>query len=248
MAKKIMVMMILAAFGAAGAFAQPKFRLSGGVGEYITSDFGGGVEATTRQTLSGGGVELWERKVGHMKTPYGGAGVFWFLDATFIELNIGLFGAFGSWEEYRRVSSPGRTIKHEMVGVGADIGLMAKYPFSVNEKLEIFPLLGITYRTMLVTLDNKEYDDSESLDALWFKFGGGLDYSFTDIVYLRVGILYGFRLKNNYEKDTAGYLDSLLNDSGMVILPGRPTRNNTSVDSRLGHGLEIKCAVGFRFY
>jgi hypothetical protein len=248
MAKKIIVIMILAAFGAAGAFAQPKFRLSGGVGEYITSDFGGGVEATARMTDTWG--EVWQRKIGHMKTPYGGAGVFWFLDATYVELNMGLFGAFGSWEENRRAYPTRRTtIKHEMVGVGGDIGLTVKYPFSVNEKLEIFPLLGITYRTMLMTLDNKEYENSENFDTLWFKFGGGFDYSFIDIVYLRVGILYGFRLKNKYEKDTNGYLDSLLNYSGGIIMPpNSPTRNNTSVDSRLGHGLEIKCAVGFRFY
>jgi hypothetical protein len=218
--KKIFLVMILAAFGAAGAFAQPKFGFSAGFGEYITSDFGGGLR------LSYPGIEA------HVKTPYFGTGIFGFFDATFIEANMGFFTTYGRWEQY--VLGVG-TYEVDMNDIGMDIGLMVKYPFSVTEKLAIFPLLGITYRAiLLMEIDEERQDFPEDYSALWYKVGSGIDISFTDTIYLRVGIAYGWRDKNRFEKDARDALREL-------------TSGQAKVEIRPGHGLEIKCAMGFRF-
>ena len=76
-------------------------------------------------------------------------------------------------------------------------------------------------------------DDSPSdLNALWFKFGGGVDYSFTNRIYGRLEALYGIRPTTRSEKDS---LDELNAD-----YPGIDAK------ARLGHGLTIKAAVGYQ--
>jgi opacity protein-like surface antigen len=200
--KKLMLLSVLAALAAGGAFALPEFTLSAGAGGYFTSDFGGGVEA------SEGGETM------SIKTPY--------------------FGGGGKMKN----EEPGLTEESDMSVMGLDIGLLGKYPFAVNEKLSVFPLLGITYRVVLSVKDedgNKIDDsglaDSGDFSALWFKLGGGLDFSFTDQVYLRGEALYGLRLANKFEKDMVDMFDE----------PGVDTK------TLLGHGLEVKVAVGYRF-
>jgi hypothetical protein len=122
--------------------------------------------------------------------------------------------------------------------MGLDIGLLGKYPFTLNEKFSVFPLLGITCRIMLSAKDEdgNQYKNSDGDDApgdfsaLWFKLGGGLDFSFTDHIYLRGGLLYGLRLANTFENDT---VDSMPSEADPKTL--------------LGHGLEVNIAVGYRF-
>jgi hypothetical protein len=115
---------------------------------------------------------------------------------------------------------------------GLDIGLLGKYPFAVNEKLSVFPLLGISYRIMLAVKDqagNAMGNSAGDFSALWFRAGGGLDLSFTDHLYVRGGLLYGLRLANKFESDT---VDSL---------------SGADANTLLGHGLEVRIAVGYRF-
>jgi hypothetical protein len=81
-------------------------------------------------------------------------------------------------------------------------------------------------------MDGVDVEDPGDLNALWFKFGGGLDYSFSDRVYLRGEALYGLRLSNKFEDDLVDYLKY---------------EGATSVDTLLGHGIEIKAAIGYRF-
>jgi len=222
MAKKILFLMVLAIFGVVGAFAQPEFKVSAGFGGYFTSDFGGGVE------ISYAGFN------GHLKTPYVGGGAFVFLDATFFELSLGFAGAGYEAEAYFQGAG---TSKYKATGSGLDIGLLGKYPFAIGDQFSIFPLLGISYRAVLSVeseIADVKADNPGDFSALWFKFGGGLDYSITEKIYLRAGILYGFRLENEFEKDIeANWYKTY---GGMV-----------NINKLLGHGLEIKLAVGFRF-
>jgi hypothetical protein len=205
-----------------GAFALPEFKLSAGAGGYFTSDFGGGVEASM------GGQS------GSMKTPYAGGGGFAFFDATYAELSLGFFGGGGTFKQEQGNFSS----EYDMYFTGLDIGLLGKYPFTIGEKLSVFPLLGITYGVVLSAKneDGDSYKNSDGDDApgdfsaLWFKLGGGLDFLFTDHIYLRGGLLSGLRLANTYEKDM---LDVIPSDADAKTL--------------LGHGLEVKLAVGYRF-
>jgi hypothetical protein len=101
-------------------------------------------------------------------------------------------------------------------------------------------MLGLTYRVILSvkdedgnTIKNSDGDDAPGdFSALWFKLGGGVDFSFTDHIYLRGGLLYGLRLPNKYENDTKDLYDKM---------PG------VDVKTLLGHGLEVKIAVGYKF-
>jgi opacity protein-like surface antigen len=80
--------------------------------------------------------------------------------------------------------------------------------------------------------DGNKTDDAKDFSALWFKLGGGLDYSLTSNIYLRGEVLYGIRLVNNNEKDAKKIYSEY---------PG--------VDAKtlLGHGPEVKLAVGYKF-
>ena len=169
-----------------------------------------------------------------IKTPYFGGGGFAFLDATYAELSLGFFGGAGTYKEDQGSQSS----ESDMSVTGFDIGLLGKYPFAVSEKLSVFPLLGISYRIMLSVKDEdgNQYQNSDRDDApgdcsaLWFRFGGGLDFSFTDHVYLRGGLLYGFRLANKFENDMVDSVPSAADPKTLG-----------------GHGLEVKIAVGYRF-
>jgi hypothetical protein len=126
--------------------------------------------------------------------------------------------------------------------MGLDIELLGKYPFAISEQLSVFPLLGVKYRAMLSvkdedgdTVKNVEGDKDDAsgdFSALWFKLGGGVDFSITEQLYVRGALSYGLRLANTYEND---YVD-LAEKNGV-----------TDVKTLLGHGLEIKVAVGYRF-
>jgi hypothetical protein len=204
---------------------KPKSLFSAGVGAYFTSDFGGGVE------VSASGIS------GEINTPYAGGGGFAFFDAKYAELSLGFFGGGGTME----TKSNGENTNTDDFSVsGLDIGLLGKYPFAVGQKLSVFPLLGITYRVMLsATVDGEEYEGfgeaivgkPEDFSALWFKFGGGLDYSFTEKIYLRGTFLYGLRIENKAEKDLKNMFETEAMDTKTL----------------LGHGLEIKVAAGYRF-
>jgi hypothetical protein len=194
-------------------------------GGYFTSDFGGGAEASAT------GFD------GSIKTPYYGGGGFAFFDATYAEVSLGFFSGGGTMDYDMRGFFEGEA---DMSVMGLDIGLLGKYPFAISEQLTVFPLLGIAYRIMLSAEDEdgdqiKNFatggkdDVAGDLSALWFKLGGGLDYSFTDQIYLRGGLLYGLRLANAFEYDAV--------DAYKAMDP----------KTRLGHGLEIKVAVGYRF-
>jgi hypothetical protein len=225
MPKKLVLLSVLVALVAGGAFVLPEFKVSAGAGGYFTSDFGGGYEMSASGQITSS------------KTPYFGGGGFAFFDATFAELSLGYFGGGGTIkDEY-----PAQSIEIGIYYMGLDIGLLGKYPFVISDQLSIFPALGVTYRFMLSVKDGNgvQYENSdgeeapEYFSALWFKFGGGLDFAFTGHIYLHGGVLYGLRLANKYEND------------------GVDTFNNMqAIDTNktlLGHGLEVKIAVGYRF-
>jgi hypothetical protein len=105
--------------------------------------------------------------------------------------------------------------------------------------------LGVTYRVILSAknedgeeepnpIPGRQGDDlAGDLSALWFRFGGGVDFSFTDKIYLRGEVLYGLRLANKFENDLVDFYDK----SAMKV----------DVKPLLGHGLEAKVAVGVWF-
>ncbi|MDR1868659.1 MAG: hypothetical protein LBQ82_01590 [Treponema sp.] len=260
--KNCLAALVFIVLTAGGIYAQSPFKLSAGIGGFIGGDFGGGFDASVNVP---GFLSM---DMSH-KSPYYGGGVFIFLDATYAELSFGFFGGSGNSKTSMDVNStfmtiPTVSLETNMSYMGLSIGFLGKYPFRINDKLSIFPLFGIDYQIMLSVkdedgnegissltnmlsilslagvVDNETLSiisgsipDSKSGDfsALWFKFGAGADYSFNDKIYLRVEALYGFRLANKFEKDMVDAMNSY----------------NIEADSRLGHGLSVKAAVGYRF-
>jgi opacity protein-like surface antigen len=211
--KGLVALIALAVLVAGNAFAQmPEFKLSAGAGGYFTSDFGGGAKNASSYEL---------------KLPYAGGGGFAFFDATFAELSFGFFAAGGEAEAWT-----GSTLFYRDYSyTGLDISLLGKYPFTLTEQFTLFPLLGIDYRhfvSMKIKSNGNKINNPGNYSALWFKLGAGADYAFTDHIFARLGILYGIRLANKYEKDW------------VAIAPANR-------DTKLGHGLDVKLAVGYRF-
>ena len=216
MAKKCLLALILAVFITGGAFAVPDLTFSIGAGGYFTSDFGGGVVGISRGRA--------------METPYFGGGGFIFLDATFAELSLGFFRAGGNVTSEMRYGDINERVRMSWFVEGLDIGLLGKYPFVIDNRLTLFPLLGINYRIIFYSrVDGDSICAPGDFNALWFKFGGGLDFAVNNNIFLRGQALYGFRARNRRERD-------LVRDD-----------ISENARARLGHGLTIKLGVGYRF-
>jgi hypothetical protein len=239
--KKLVTMLLCMTVCGAALFAQegaekpkPVFGISAGAGGFIGGDFGGGAEGS----VSMGGQSL------SMKSefPYFGGGGFAFLDATYAELTLGFYGGGGTRTTTQETGGSSQSTDTDMSFTYFNIGLLGKYPFAINQKLSVFPLLGIEYDICLSakTEDGDEYEgmDGEGgpgdFSALWFKLGGGLDFLFTEKIYLRFEALYGLRLASKAETDMKDMLDEKLG-------------SDAETKTLLGHGLTAKLAVGYKF-
>jgi opacity protein-like surface antigen len=247
MAKKSLAVLIVAVLAAGSVFAQgnekPKtaFGISAGVGGLFVSDFGGGVDASASAQGYSGSMKI--------EMPNFGGGGYVFLDATYAELTVAFAGGGGTFKT--SMSFPGQpdsSSESDMSMMNLNIGLLGKYPFAINSKLTVFPLLGIDFAICLSAKDEDgdEYEGTDGngapddFSALWFKFGGGLDFALTEKLYLRFEALYGIRLPSKAETDIKDLAEKGLQqfkDAG------------GSVDAKtlLGHGLTAKLAVGYRF-
>jgi opacity protein-like surface antigen len=203
--KKFLLVMVLAAIVAGGAFA---IDMSAGGGVLYSGDFGGGVEFM--------GYEFF-------KMPWNAFGAYGFFDATYVEVSASLLFGSGTLTILQDDLS---NYSLDFSFTSLNFGLLGKYPININDKITLFPALGIEYQAVLsAKVDGESFDEAGDLSALWFKFGGGLDYNLTDKLYLRGTLLYGIRTANKAEKDaTEGF-----------------------ADTRLGHGPTLKVAVGYKF-
>jgi hypothetical protein len=202
MAKKVLLVMVLAAIVAGGAFA---LDMSAGGGAFYAGDLGGGIK--------GGGLTL--------KMPSNFFGVYGFFDATYAEVSAGL--GFGSThQDFYGLTSVNISL------TSLNFGLLGKYPININDKMTLFPAAGIEYSMVLsAKAGGASYSNAGDFSALWIKFGGGLDYSLTDKLFLRGTLLYGIRMANKVEKAMADGYDG--------------------VSTNLGHGPTLKVAVGYKF-
>jgi opacity protein-like surface antigen len=171
------------------------------------------------------------------------------VDATYAELTVAVYGGGGTFKMTQTQTGKEDTSEDmDISAVNLNIGLLGKYPIAVNNKLTLFPLLGIDYAVCLSAKD-EDGEDFNGMDgeggpgdfsALWFKFGGGLDFALTEKLYLRFEALYGLRLANTFEKDAKDMLDEQFEQA-------KKLGADVEVKTLLGHGLTAKLAVGYRF-
>jgi len=169
MTKRFLLVSLLAAFVAAGAFAQMQFGIGAG---YILSGRDMGA-----MTYEGTG---WESTSNFQKTQPGG---FLFLDATYAELSLGLMSGRVSGGDTFNVLS-------------MDIGLLGRYPIRVA-KITVSPLLGAGYNLVLSASKNSGADinwgknnlpdEAGDYSTIRIMLGVGADFDVTDHVFARAG-------------------------------------------------------------
>jgi len=201
--KKLVLALLMATLLAGGAVAQ-NFRLSAGGGVIIGPSFA-------------------EWKSGDSSTKYSGFdfGINAFFDAAYAEVNLGLLF---------------NTSKSDIDGAENEdsayltLGVLGKYPFSLSDKLALFPFIGIEYAIGLGSKyggKEQEFDDpsmADYMNCLSLSFGAGVDFSLTNSLYLRGELGYAIVFNTKVEN---GYADL-----DVTISKGR---------------IPIKLAAGYRF-
>jgi len=184
MAKKGLLVLVLAAVVAGGAFAQ----LSAGGGIVYSGDFTSGMSVSIP---GAGSAEL--------KMPSNAFGFYGFFDAKYVEASVGLL--FGTTTV--SVSGGGMSMDlYDLNTTTMSLGLLGKFPIPIG-KIVLFPALGIEYNYVLSAEDKDagSMDDPADLSDLWFRFGVGLDFDITEQLFLRGTVLFGIDLGSQFEND-----------------------------------------------
>ena len=222
MAKKGLLVLVLAAVVAGGAFAQmPPLEFSAGGGFAFS---GGRIGRIMYDTDNWGG----ERALG-----FGG---FLFFDATFVEASVSIMGGPLSWVD---VSDGDRETYNWGSLLSMELALLGKFPFALGESATFFPLLGIGGNIALSVSDEDGYSWSDFTDEPlgdWYstfrlKFGVGADFAITERVFFRAQGLgwYGFA------------------PSGLRDMANEMNDEDSGWSARGGFGASVRLAVGFRF-
>ena len=145
-------------------------------------------------------------------------GAFAFFDATWLEVSAGVHTGINNYMESDRISSAGvQGEKNDNSGTGQEVMLnfvlLGKYPFTLNERLKLFPLAGIGYQvTLLQNRDGRSRTNELDVDrnyytlpfwnALFVNLGAGMDFTLSSRSFLRTELIYGIRLQTGYEADS----------------------------------------------
>ena len=213
-AKKGLLVLVLAALVAVGAFALPDFRVSvvGGMSLDLTSGFPYKVFAPPPSGAEVGSIGF--------KIPLYSFGGFVFFDITYAELSIAFGGGSIETESKSSISDQYDDNTYWDAGI-LTFGLMGKFPFQIGSSFALFPMLGFDYMVVLSpkydsdrtdkgakkgdtpknTFKDGAPDITSELNSLRLKAGLGGDISFTNDLYLRINAIVSLRLPSKYEND-----------------------------------------------
>jgi hypothetical protein len=235
--------------GAAGGLSALDFSLSAGGGPFLGYTF-------TRYTLDGKSDSAGNRIEAVQTMDRLDFGGFVFFDAAYLEASVSLQGGVGGYKETMDFGGTSMSDDH---GTGYEmmlgLSLLGKYPFTLNKKWSLFPMIGFE---CLIALDEKRQPDGDVVydrtqgvlpedrdkdgnayplsawNSLLVRVGAGADYALTRYLFLRGELLYSFRLQTGYE---SGALDMV-----------KETFKVSSVNySGLTSGPTLKVALGYRF-
>jgi hypothetical protein len=150
--------------------------LSLGGGLFFDSRFGGRIEnpsSSSWNILFGGGADA-------------------FFDIKYAELDLGIIYFGGKHKE----EIGGLLNKEKLEQIRFTISLLGKYPFSLNDKFSISPLLGIEYNYRFFTKREgvKESIPPKAGHTLYARLGGGFDYTISNRLFFRLEALYGIQI------------------------------------------------------
>jgi len=201
MRKRICLTLFFATFVAGGAFARIPLSVGGGV----LFDFeSGGINAGVIEPF----VESYDVSVRYQSM---GFGLWGFLDATFVEFSVGIFGgtAHDVWTNEIYMFGLGtltETYRRDGGFLALNFSLLGRFPFALGDSnISIFPLLGIGYNAVLLS----NLFDSGDKNAFRIKFGAGGDFDFRGNRFLRVSILGFYRFRTNDERNIVDSLEAI---------------------------------------
>jgi len=225
MKKKLVLVLLLATLLVGGAFAQTGF-LSAGGGISITPSFG---TTKTEINILGTSTSTTTTTTGF------DFGIHGFFDVKYAEISLGLL--FGSQK--------GTGDEKAIDTTTLNLGLVGKYPFSINDSVVFFPFAGIDYNINLsARYDGEEIKDeggfkkADMFDALSILLGIGFDFNITESIFIRADAAYGIVLNSKAENDMVN------NIKDMNSLLGEDSEAKVTVSKGK---IPIKLLVGFRF-
>jgi len=164
-------------------------------------------------------------------------GGFWFyVDLTYVEFNLG--------GKFYNITLKQLGPDYKETQNYFNIGLMGKYPISLNDKISLFPLIGFDWQIFTkVKMSEGIYSeelarsdlsflniDKSYFDRFVINFGLGADFFVWQGMYVRTILNYGINLHTKMQRD----MIDQINDLGYDV-------------SVLNHGPSIKLAIGYRF-
>ena len=147
-------------------------------------------------------------------------GFYGYLDITYLMADIGAtFKVAGEYGLGNTVS-----IKNDDQFGYLDMNLLIKLPFRMG-MLTVFPAAGIGYRFNLYANDSDGNDLTghwsnkrrDSLNQFWVKAGLGADLSMGKSFYLRPMVLFGYKIKSDFEEDAISSTGASWNTFGVDI-------------------------------
>jgi len=230
---------------AAAAVYGTDFSIKSGVGGILGGSF-------TRYTLKANGDTIKINAKQEMdQLNYG---IFAFFDATYGVFSIFYQNGVNNFKEptdiadFASITSSGKGWESVL-----GLSLLGKYPFELNERLTVFPMLGVDYRISLKqersqpdghiydrTDGLREYDKDKNAfklsdwDSWWINLGGGVDFVLKGNLFLRGELLYGFRLMTSYET------------KNLELMKDKTGDNNPTLGG-VTSGPSIKIAIGWQF-
>jgi hypothetical protein len=240
MAKKGLLVLILAVFVAGGAFAQfGPIGISVGGGGLFDMSFGNGLKMPAWKTeIEGTEIEV---KAGSAGENIFSFGAFGFVDATYAVFDVSF--AYGIGRGFSVYDGKRETDDKNMGYVQLGFSLMGKFPIDLG-MLTVFPLAGFNYNLVLsASYDGDTIDwGSDSAAGMLSQFGiligGGLDFPITNDLFLRGELLFQLRFSNKMMRD---YRDALNKEYEDV-------KDYAKASTTLGWGPRIKIGVGYRLF
>jgi len=182
------------------------FPISIGGGVHLGGSFTTGTREETGRVGIGGLMRDFTITETNSKSEFD-IGGFLFFDLKYAQINASLYNGSGkgrwSWSKdyHKIIPTENDNSTGNFSTLLFDIGILAKYPFYLNN-ITLFPALGAGYQLWLLHTENgkKTPGDLSANNALWLKLGGGIDYHLTRPLFLRGELLWSAKLPSKNER------------------------------------------------
>lgn len=157
----------------------------------------------------------------HTRLAFGG-----FLDARYALLTVGYTVFDGTADTLITTTNPFNSAVSTTSGTedfyanNLELGLAAKYPFTLKRGLEAWPLFGLVFsiNTGMSGKDALTDEEKNALNDLWLRVGAGLDWTIGKGFYLRLQAdsLFNLTARPPDAPDSWSYMDLIVN-TGLAL-------------------------------